>query len=75
MTFAGVAQQPEHRGSRPEVGGKNPPPRSNVLLFPRSAPPSTQPLLVAFVAALAGIAIVVLALAAYAAGIVLRGLP
>lgn len=54
--FAGVVQQPEHRRAPPEVGGKNPPPRSIIHLLPR-------PHLLASTALVAAIVVIMLAVA------------
>lgn len=75
IPFAGVAQQ-ERRTSRPEVTGLTPVPRSTIapgfdLVRPQLR---VEPLAVAFFTALAGTAIIVVGLAAYAAGWVVRGL-
>lgn len=75
IPFAGVAQSPERRSARPEVGGKNPPPRSKILPFPRRPLTRLEPFVIAIAGTLVGIAIVVIGLAGYAASIVLRGLP
>lgn len=80
IDFAGVAQQTE-RGRKPpappaEVAGKNPAPRSTILPFPQPHTPArVSPLLIALAGMLAGIALLVIGLAAYTGLIVLRGLP
>lgn len=58
--FAGVAQQPEHRVSRPEVGGKNPPPRSTEPIGAGFIP---WPTLIASLALTGAIVVIVLVVA------------